>query len=594
MSYKWRICTGRTSADSFNGVGLLAATSSDYTSLEAVLLGEDGTFGSALYTEAASAPLASAFDEYTGITYIGSASGLYSLEGGVLSLLFVHADTGDITGICAVNGDVYFTDSLHGRILCHKAGTPSLVELATSLGDVSALCYLNAKLYFVDGASSLGTRSIRVLDLATNAVTTLCSNTDDEDADIPFFKTVSLVTDGTYLYSMPLGSGSAGVQARIVKTNPADGSYEVLVHQSATDTTQTGLRYYNGELYAFGGMGHTTVDRYSTSGALVNSQAFTAYVTDVLVNSHGRWVCASTGADSDGRVYAYGDTSSELLTSSLPYSLALFAYTVPSGEFIGSAHGLADGDGVLIASTGFATLDGGTWAVNVVDDYSFLVLLEAYIGDTSGTYPDAAYVDNPYGDLVLTGTVRKVTTSRDGLSHLEGLTVSGVGDGSVLPDMVVTDGQVDLGGHYDKVIIGLPYSTYVEPMGVEAIDSGASIGQTKRVRKMLVRLKDTLGMRYTTEYAVYHTIVVAGTEGAANSVSYRDVVFRDSSDAISESPELFTGLLEVPLDAPHGRCPRVILRQDAPMPFNLLGVTYLFETTEPYNVQNSMPQGGQR
>jgi len=58
---------------------------------------------------------------------------------------------------------------------------------------------LNAKLYFVDGASSIGTRSISVLDLATNAVTTLCSNTDDEDADAPFFKTVSLVTDGTYL-----------------------------------------------------------------------------------------------------------------------------------------------------------------------------------------------------------------------------------------------------------------------------------------------------------------------------------------------------------------------------------------------------------
>lgn len=259
-----------------------------------------------------------------------------------------------------------------------------------------------------------------------------------------------------------------------------------------------------------------------------------------------------------------------------------------------SAHGLSSGDVVYVGSTGFSVLDGFSFAVDVVNAVQFRLLLLSYAGDTSGSYADAAYVVNTYGDTVTAGTVRKQVAVVSNLSHLEGLTVSGVGDGSVLPDMVVTDGQVDLGGYYSSVILGLPYSTYVEPMGVEAIDSGASIGQTKRVRKMLVRLKDTLGMRYTTEYAVYHTIVVAGTEGAANSVSYRDVVFRDSSDAISESPDLFTGLLEVPLDAPHGRCPRVILRQDAPMPFNLLGVTYLFETTEPYNVQNSTPQGGQR
>ena len=261
---------------------------------------------------------------------------------------------------------------------------------------------------------------------------------------------------------------------------------------------------------------------------------------------------------------------------------------------VGTPHGLANGDVVTLAGTGFFALDGNSFAVAVSTIYLFDLLDMAYAGDASGDYPEDAYIPNTLGEIVTTGTMREKVPVLPDLSHLEGLTVSGVGDGSVLPDMVVTDGQVDLGGYYSSVILGLPYSTYIEPMGVEAIDSGASIGQTKRVRKMLVRLKDTLGMRYTTEYAVYHTIVVAGTEGAANSVSYRDVVFRDSSDAISESPELFTGLLEVPLDAPHGRCPRVILRQDAPMPFNLLGVTYLFETTEPYNVQNSIPQGGQR
>lgn len=258
------------------------------------------------------------------------------------------------------------------------------------------------------------------------------------------------------------------------------------------------------------------------------------------------------------------------------------------------AHGRSDGDVVRIRGTGYAEVDDRVFAIHVLSPTVFALMSIDYAGDTSGTYPDTAFIDNPSGSLITEGTERLAVSEVAGFSRLMGLTVAGVGDGGVLPDMVVTDGQVDLGGYYSSVILGLPYSTYVEPMGVEAIDSGASIGQTKRVRKMLVRLKDTLGMRYTTEYAVYHTIVVAGTEGAANSVSYRDVVFRDSSDAISESPDLFTGLLEVPLDAPHGRCPRVILRQDAPMPFNLLGVTYLFETTEPYNVQNSIPQGGQR
>ena len=90
-------------------------------------------------------------------------------------------------------------------------------------------------------------------------------------------------------------------------------------------------------------------------------------------------------------------------------------------------------------------------------------------------------------------------------------------------------------------------------------------------------------MSYTDDSGVYHDIVSAGADNTAGDIVYTEVVFRNSSDRLSETPELFTGIMDINVEAPYSRVPRLAFKSDAPLPFNMLGVTYLFEVSEPFN-----------
>lgn len=246
-------------------------------------------------------------------------------------------------------------------------------------------------------------------------------------------------------------------------------------------------------------------------------------------------------------------------------------------------HGLSNGDDVVVRGTGFPAIDGRIFAVHVQSSHIFFLLYNSYYGDTSGVYPDSAYFPNPYNSRTMRGTIRKRLRQvyRDiNLLHLEGMEVTGLVDGSVLPPVTVVDGSIDIPEGYIDLIVGLAYDTILEPIGINATDTGSALAQVQRIRDISVRFKDTLGAKTTTDTLTYHTIAEAGVESSGGTITWRDVVFRNSSDAISESPELFTGVMDIPIEQRHSKDPRVVLKQTAPMPFNVLGITYWFETTQ--------------
>ena len=248
-------------------------------------------------------------------------------------------------------------------------------------------------------------------------------------------------------------------------------------------------------------------------------------------------------------------------------------------------HGLSNGDPVTVTGTGRGQIDYGRYAVDVMSDYLVALLEIEYAGDDSGDYPQSAYVPNPYGGYIETGYIRRAVQRITDLSHLEGLTVVGLGDGSVIGGLVVTNGQVDLPDYYADVILGLPYEPVFEPIGLNATASGSALAQTKRIRGVRVRFKDTLGGTYSTDVLRYHVISSVGTSNYGGEISFREVVFRDTADTTSHTPELFTGWLDIPIEQDHDLEPRIILKQDAPLPFTILGVTYLFEVTEKLGAQ---------
>lgn len=243
-------------------------------------------------------------------------------------------------------------------------------------------------------------------------------------------------------------------------------------------------------------------------------------------------------------------------------------------------NGFSDGDVVRIRGTGYTALDNRHFALHTLSTTVFALMSMDYAKDTSGTYPDGAYIENPGGDLVTTGEARLAVDELTGFSYLLGLTVAGVADGDYFLDTEVTSDTFSLGGWYSDLILGLPYESILEPIGINATDTGSALAQVQRIRDISVRFKDTLGAKTTTDTLTYHTIAEAGLESNGGTITWRDVVFRDSSDAISESPELFTGVMDIPLEQRHSKDPRVVLKQTAPMPFNVLGITYWFETTQ--------------
>lgn len=81
------------------------------------------------------------------------------------------------------------------------------------------------------------------------------------------------------------------------------------------------------------------------------------------------------------------------------------------------------------------------------------------------------------------------------LGYLEGEWVSVLGDGGVLPDVQVIEGQVTLPTTVSKLQVGLPYLSTLKTMRPEGGNPiGTSQGKTKRVSKVTVRINRTVGL----------------------------------------------------------------------------------------------------
>lgn len=223
-----------------------------------------------------------------------------------------------------------------------------------------------------------------------------------------------------------------------------------------------------------------------------------------------------------------------------------------------------------IEGTGFPQIDGKSFAIHAPESSYFLLMELSYAGDSSGIYPDSAYVFNEYGAEVKIGTARKQIISVSGLDHLEGLSVEGLGDGEIISSLPVTGGIVRLAKPYSKVTLGLPYATYHEPTGVAMnAESGSKTDQTARIHSVSIRFMDTLDAEVAT---------CNGTVTSNESLTWRPIVWKEDVSTSVET-DLFTGLVKIPLESNFSVEPRVILKQDRPLPMNVLSVTYNYKIT---------------
>lgn len=117
----------------------------------------------------------------------------------------------------------------------------------------------------------------------------------------------------------------------------------------------------------------------------------------------------------------------------------------------------------------------------------YVEYLEAY-HEEGDAIEDVFYYDS---GLTYDGASASVIT---GLDHLEGETIGIIGDGMKQSNKTVTGGNITLDRAASKVQAGLPFTSVLETMNIEAGgQDGTGQNKTKRIHEVILRCVDTIG-----------------------------------------------------------------------------------------------------
>lgn len=205
----------------------------------------------------------------------------------------------------------------------------------------------------------------------------------------------------------------------------------------------------------------------------------------------------------------------------------------------------SDGDQVKIVDVvGMTDVNNKVFTVanRAVGSFSLKDKLDTTDWDTTG-----------YDAYVSGGTVEKVENSFSGLGHLEGETVSVLGDGSVHDDVEVSSGEIVLTDYFNIAHVGLPYTSKLMPMKL-AVPGAQIRGKKKRIHQIIFSFYKTLGAKFGT------------TEGT------EVIPFRKTTDAMGSPPPLFTGEKEQTFPGGYELNGDIYVEQTQPLPLTVRSI----------------------
>ncbi len=191
--------------------------------------------------------------------------------------------------------------------------------------------------------------------------------------------------------------------------------------------------------------------------------------------------------------------------------------------------------------TGMGIPDDTT--ITEINDDFFKMSAKATVTDTTVT-------------ITIAGEVEQVDNIFSGLGHLEGKTVSVCGDGTAHEDVVVVSGSVTLTDYFNKVHVGLPFESKLQPMKPELqTQSGSMRGKTKKIDSIIFSFYKTIGATFGT---------TQGTE---------TIPFRKVSDATGQAVPLFTGEKQQSFPGGYELNGDVFVSQKQPLPLTVRTIT---------------------
>ena len=150
-----------------------------------------------------------------------------------------------------------------------------------------------------------------------------------------------------------------------------------------------------------------------------------------------------------------------------------------------------------------------------------------------------------------------------GLEHLEGETVDILADGEIQAQQVVTSGQITLGAAASVVHVGLPYTSYLQPLDLEGGSAeGISQGKPKRIHSVAVNFYETRGNCYIGQ----------------DSATLETIDFGDNDHT---PPPLYSGIKDdfnFPADWKNEGT--VLIKHSGPLPCTVLSIMPRFRTED--------------
>ena len=232
-------------------------------------------------------------------------------------------------------------------------------------------------------------------------------------------------------------------------------------------------------------------------------------------------------------------------------------------------------DGRNTGATTMTLTTGGGWTVQdlltVESSVAYFVAgdvgneMRLRSGDTEIRLAIVGYTDNqhvtgyPSQDVpaalqaVATTDWGKAVDELSGFGHLEGRTVSVLGDGAVDPQKTVTAGAITLSRPYEVIHVGLPIQADLETLDLEVVNGQTLLDKKKRLNNLTVITQDSRGFK-------------AGDD--ADHLKERTVEvsqYPDPNAADSDKTEIIPS-------ASWNNHGRVFLRQDDPLPLTVLAV----------------------
>lgn len=148
--------------------------------------------------------------------------------------------------------------------------------------------------------------------------------------------------------------------------------------------------------------------------------------------------------------------------------------------------------------------------------------------------------------------------SLSGLEHLEGRQISVLGDGAELSPVSVLNGSVKIQKPCTTVVVGLPYTSTLQPMRMDVpMRDGTAQHRKWRVSSVGLYLHDSLG----------------GEVADAPGARFEKLQYRQVSTPMGSAPDLFTGEKEIPIESQAREGVDVVIRQSAPFPLNVGSIT---------------------